>query len=181
MKNPTLVVSLVLLLCFAFGCQNKAEKAELEKFRAQAKIEEQNTALYRKMVEEWNKGNFEYLKETYAPDYVYYFPSGNPKPMSREEAIEMIKGIREGFPDIIWSIEELVAVGDKVIVRNLFRGSHTGNYMGIPPTGNRIEVSSIIMARIRDGKIVEEREEYDTLPLMQQLGMELRPKQVEKK
>ena len=53
--------------------------------------------------------------------------------------------------------------------------------MGIAPTGNRIEVSSIIMAKIRDGKIVEEREEYDTLPLMQQLGMELKPKEAEKK
>ncbi len=181
MKNPLLVVSLAILLCSTISCQNKAEKAELEKFRAQAKVEEQNKELYRKMVEEWNKGNFEYLKEAYASDYVYYFPSANPKPMSREEAIELIKGIREGFPDdCTWRIEELVAVGDMVITRNIFGGTHKGNYLGIPPTGNRVESSSIIMARIRDGKIVEEREDFDMLGTMQQLGMELKPKEVKK-
>ena len=180
MKNPLLVVSLVILLCFTFACQDKAAMAELGKYRAQAKVEEQNKALYRKLVEEWNKGNYEYLKEAYAPDYVYYFPSANPKPMSREEAIEMIKGIRAGFPDVIWSIEELVVVGDMVITRNIFRGTQNGTFQGIPPTGNKIEPSSIIVARIRDGMIVEEREEYDALTMMQQLGMELKPKETKK-
>ena len=108
MKNPILVVSLVLLLCFVFGCQNKAEKAELEKFRAQAKLEEQNKELFRRMVEEWNKGN----------------------------------------------------------------------YFGIAPTGTRIEASSIMIVRIRNGKFAEKREELNALPLMQQLGMELKPKEV---
>lgn len=160
MKNPLLVVSLVLLLCFAFGCQNKAEKSELEKFRAQAKVEEQSGELSRKMVEGWNKGDYEYLKVAMTPDYVYYFPSVNSKPMSREESIEMIKGIREGFPDIIWTIEELVAAGDMVITRNIFRGAHTGPYQGIAPTGNKTKISSIIMSRISNGKIAEEREEF---------------------
>jgi steroid delta-isomerase-like uncharacterized protein len=181
MSKLLCVIPLAALLCFTFACQNKAEKAELEKFRTQAKVEEQNKELCRKYVEAWNKGNYMNLKEAYAPNYSYYFPSGNPKPMSGEETIEMIKGIREGYPDSIWSIEELVAVGDMVITRNIFRGTHTGNYLGIPPTGQTIELSSITMARIINGKRVEEREEYDTLPLMQQLGMELKPKETEKK
>jgi steroid delta-isomerase-like uncharacterized protein len=158
----------------------KRNSYKLEKSRAQAKVEEQNGELYRKFVEEWNKGNYEYLKEAYAPDYVYYFPSGNPKPVSREEILESIKGIREGFPDVIGSIEELVAVGDMVITRKIFRGTHTGPFQGMPPTGNRIELSSIVMTRMSNGKIVEQREKVDMLGLMQQLGMELKPKEAEK-
>jgi steroid delta-isomerase-like uncharacterized protein len=180
MKKLLYVIPLAVLLCITFGCQNKAEKAEVEKFRTQAKLEEQNKELCRKYTEAWNKGDHMNLKEAYAPNYVYYFPSGNPKPMSGEETIEMIKGIREGYPDCIWTIEEMVAVGDMVITRNIFRGTHTGNYLGIPPTGKTIKLSSIIMVRVINGKRIEEREEYDTLPLMQQLGFELKPKEVKK-
>jgi steroid delta-isomerase-like uncharacterized protein len=181
MKKLLCVIPLAALICFTFACQNKAEKAELEKFRTQVKSEEQNKELCRKYAEAWNKGDYMNLKEAYAPNYTYYFPSGNPKPMSAEETIEMIKGIKEGFPDCVWSIEEFVAVGDMVITRNIWRATHTGNYLGIPPTGKTIEISSISMVRIINGKRVEEREEYDTLPLMQQLGFELRPKEAEKK
>jgi steroid delta-isomerase-like uncharacterized protein len=180
MKNPLLVVSLVILLCFTFGCQNKAEKVELEKFRAQAKVEEQNKELIRKLLEEWNKGNYEFIKNAVAPDYTYYSPSENPKSLSIEEAIEGLREFKEAFPDCILSSEELVAEGDVVISRNILRGTHKGMFQGIPPTGNKIEFSSLDMFRIRNGKIVEERETVDMLGFMQQLGMELKPKQAKK-
>lgn len=59
MKRMVVVFSVILVLCFMISCQNKAEKAELEKFRVKARIEEQNMALYRKLMEELNKGNIE--------------------------------------------------------------------------------------------------------------------------
>jgi hypothetical protein len=93
--------------------------AELEKFRAQAKVGEQNKELFRKFVEEWNKGNYEFIKDAIAPDYAYYSPSENPKSVSREEGIEMLRAFREALPDSILSSEELVAVGDIVISRNI--------------------------------------------------------------
>jgi predicted ester cyclase len=181
MKKYLCVVPLVLLFCFTIACQDKAAMAELEKYKAQAKLEEQNKALFRKVIEEWNKANYEYLREAMAPNYVAYSPSANPKSWSKEETLEAIKGMREGFPDGIWSIKELVAVGDMVISRNIFRGTHKGNFEGIPATGNRIEASFILMTRISNGKIVEEREEFDMLGLMTQLGMELKPIAAKKK
>jgi predicted ester cyclase len=168
-------LALVLLFCFTIACRDKAAMVELEKYKAQAKIEEQNKALLRKVIEEWNKANYEYLKEAMAPNYVGYSPSANPKSWSKEETLEAIRGMREGFPDSIWSIEDLVAVGDMVISRNIFRGTYKGNLGGIPVTGNRIEASFIVMSRIINGKIVEERGEFDMLGFMQQLGMELKP------
>ena len=133
------------------------------------------------MVEAWNKADLEYLKAQEAPDFVFYSPSGSPKPFSREEFIELVKGSKEGFPDCIWTIEELVAGGDLVISRNIFKGMHKGNFQGIPASGNRIDVSSIIIARIKDGKIIEEREDSDSLGMMTQLGMELKPIAAKKK
>ena len=181
MEKLHCVIPLVLLLCFTFACQNKTEKAELEKFRTQAKIEEQNKELFRKVIEECNKGNYEFLRDVYAPDYVGFLPSGNPKSMSTEEVIELLKIYRESFPDLNISVKESVAVGDLVITRAILTGTHQGKFQGIPATGNRVEFSSINLCRLRNGKIVEERQEDDVLGMMQQLGMELKPIEAKEK
>jgi steroid delta-isomerase-like uncharacterized protein len=181
MKKLLLVTPLILVLCFTFSCQNKAEKEELEKFRAQAKLEEQNKAIANRAWEASSKGDFETLKEMGTPEYLWYLPSNSTKPISRDEAIEKAKRLHSAFPDINFSIEELIAVGDKVICRYIMRGTHQGEFAGIPATGNKVEISGIIISRIENGKIVEEREEWDMLGFMQQIGMELKPKEAEKK
>ena len=180
MKKLLMILPLVILLCFTFSCQNQEAMAELEAMKAQAEAEEQNKTLAKRELEAWNKGDFEAFKELLAPDYAWYFPSNNPKPMSREEIIEFGKMLHNAFPDITFSIEELIAVEDRVISRFIVRGTHTGEFQGIPATGNKIEVSAIVIARIENGKIVENKEEYDLLGMMQQLGMELKPKEGEK-
>jgi len=181
MKKILFVATLAVLLCFTFACQNKAEKAELEKFRTQAKLEEENKAIANREWEAWGKGDFEAFKEVVAPEYIYYMPSGISKPLSREETIEMGKMVHRGFPDVTFSIEEMFAVGDRVISRYMMRGTHKGEIQGIPATGNKFEISGIMINRIENGKVVEDREDADMLGLMQQLGMELRPKEPEKK
>ena len=181
MKRLPLVVSLVVLLCFAFACQNKAEKAELEKFRTQAKIEEQNKDTVISEWEAFGKGDFEAFKKAVAPEYVWYAPSGSTESRSLEETIESIDRLRRGFPDITFSIEEIIAVGNRVIVRYTEKGTHQGEWLGIPATGNKIEVSGIMIHHIENGKVVEDREEFDMLGFMEQLGMELKPKEAEKK
>ena len=175
-----LVISLCFLLCFSISCQNQEAMAELEEFKAQAEVEEQNKALVNRMYEAFSTGDFEAYKEVVAPEYVWYFPSRSTKPVSREETIEFVKMLRNAFPDITYSIEELIAVEDRVISRFIVRGTHEGEYQGIPATGNKIEVSGIVMTRIENGKIVEDKEELDALGLMMQLDMELKPKEEEK-
>ena len=151
--------------------------AELEEFRAQAELEEQNKELVKREWEAWSKGDFETFKELLAPDYVYFVPSRNTKPMSLEETIELVKMLHNAFPDITYSVEELIAEGDKVMSRFIVRGTHKGEYQGIPATGNKIEHSGIMITRIENGKIVEEKEEVDRLGVMMQLNMELKPKE----
>ncbi|MCX5911844.1 MAG: ester cyclase [Deltaproteobacteria bacterium] len=181
MKKYAYVVPLVLVFCFPIACQDKAAMAKLEKFSAQAKVEEQNKVLLSRMWEMWNKGNFEAWKLMHADEYVYYSPSNSTKGLSREETIEMGKAFFKSFPDATTSIEELIVAGDKVITRWILRGTHKGEYAGISATGNKVENSGIMITRIENGKIVEDKEDYDTFGMMTQLGMELKPVEAKKK
>jgi C-1 hydroxylase len=174
MKKLNMILCLALILCFMVGCQDK------EAMRAQGVVEEANKEIVKCVFEEMNKGNIEIINELYAPDYGYYSPSNNPKPMSREETIEFLKMVLKAFPDVNWRIKEIIAKDDRVIVRFIVTGTHHEEFQGILATGNKIEVSTILIWRIINSKIVEEREEANILGMMQQLGMELKPKEEEK-
>jgi steroid delta-isomerase-like uncharacterized protein len=177
MKKYLYVVPLVILFCLSIACQDKSAMAELEKHKAQAVVEEQNLALVKRLVEEENKGNAEIVKELYGADVKAYYPSGSTAPLSRNGSYESTKAYLDAFPDLYQTVEELVASGDKVIARINAKGTHKGDFQGIPATGNQITVSVIIIWHIKDGRIVEEREELDALGMMMQLGMELKPKE----
>ncbi len=176
MRKPFLVYALVVLLCFAFGCQNKTEKAELEKFRAQAKIEEENKALTLRLVDAWTKGDIETLREILSPDYVYHNETG--QTASLEMLIEQLKKEMEMFPDRTMSNEELIAKGDKVVHRYIARGTHTGEFGGLAPTGNKLVLGGIEILRFENGKIVESWEVVNYLSIFVALGFELKPREV---
>jgi len=180
LKKSCMILALVLLVCFMVSCKDKEAMAELEKFRAQTVLEEQNKEIVKRFFEEMNKGNIEIMNELLAPEYGFYSPSFNPKPMSREETIEFIKMAFRAFPDLNWRIEKLFVVGDTAIIWNVATGTHQGEFQGIPAAGNKTEVSSILLWTIKDGKVVEEREEANWLGMMEQLGMELKPKEMKK-
>jgi len=178
MKNPILVVFLVLLLGFAFGCQNKAEQAELEKFRTQAKLEEKNKALTLRLVDAWVKGDFEALREILSPDYVYHNETG--QTASLENLLEQLKKEIVMFPDRTMSNEELIAKGDKVVHRYIAKGTHTGEVDGLAPTGNKLVLGGIEILRFENGKIVESWEVLNYLSLFMAIGFEMKPKEVKK-
>jgi steroid delta-isomerase-like uncharacterized protein len=180
MKKLCMILPLALILCFTVACQDKEAMAELEAMKAQAEVEEQNKEIIKRLFDELNKGNYDIFNELYAPGYAWYTPSRNTNSLSREATVEALKNFYRAFPDLNWSIEELIAVGDKVINRLIYRGTHKEEFQGIPATGNEIECSAIMIVRIEDGKVVEDREEFDMLGFMQQLGMELKPKEGEK-
>ena len=177
MKKLCMFLSLVLVLCFIYGCQDKEAMAELEEFRAQAAVEEQNKELIKSLFEIVDSGDVEKMRDYYSSETVYYSPSGSPNPMSGDEDIELTKMFVEAFPDLSHNIEEIYAVDNKVIVRFMTEGTHVGELEGFPPPGNACKVSSIYIFTIKDGKIVEARADADMLGFYQQLGMELKPKE----
>jgi len=180
MKKLFLILPLALILCFVVSCQDKEAMAELEEFKAQAEVEEQNMALVRSVYDGLNKQNEAVYEEFYAPEYGWYFPANNPKALTREEEAGFVNLLWTAFPDIRWEIAEMIASGDTVMVRFTVMGTHEGEYQGLPPTGNKWETGGVWTARIKDGKLVEVREEADVLGWMQQLGMELKQKEGEK-
>jgi steroid delta-isomerase-like uncharacterized protein len=88
------------------------------------------------------------------------------------KAKRFVSSFLEAFPDISFSVEDLIAERDKVVSRYTGRGTHRGETEEFgPPTGRRIEVEGISIHRIEDGKIVEEWNQYDNLSILQQLGL----------
>lgn len=174
------LTGLVLLLGFSAGCRDKAAETELQQLKAQAEIETQNAALFKRFIEDSDKGNLDDWREILAPDYRLHF-AGNPKPMSLEEHIQANKSMLEAFSDFHHTIEDIVAQGDKAVFRVTLRGTHQGAFMGIPATGKAFQYTAMGMGRFRDGKIAEMWMEADFLGLLQQLGMELKPKAEVKK
>jgi len=130
-------------------------------------------ALVRRFLEESNKGKaaaMAVIDELFATNIAYHGGGG-----------EEIRGIKDykqstsemynASPDIHFTIDDMVAEGDKVAVRATLTGTHTGEFMGIPPTNKKMTEWWISIYRVVGGKIVEGWERSDTLGLMQQLGV----------
>lgn len=138
---------------------------------------EDNKALNRRFVEEViNQGNIEAIDELLDPGVVdHAAPPGFPT--GREGAKQFFAMMRSAFPDLHLTIEDMIAEGDKVVMRSTWSGTHQGEFMGIPATGKRVTVSAIDISRVADGRMVEHWEQFDALGLMQQLGVVLPPEQ----
>jgi steroid delta-isomerase-like uncharacterized protein len=131
-------------------------------------MSEENKALVRRVIEEgWNKHNLALLDELYA-DCVYYNPATGE--IKGEALKQFLASMLAAFPDIRFTIEDLVAEGDKVVTRWSCTVTHQGEFMGLAPTGKQFTKSGIVISRIVEGKVVEERVEFDTLGFFQQLG-----------
>ncbi len=132
--------------------------------------EEENKALIREVIEEvWNKGDLAAVDRYFADDYVDHspFPGQGPGPEGYKGAVA---AIREAFPDLRLTLEDILGEGDKVAFRYTMRGTHQGQFAGMPPTGKPFSVGGMIIARVAGGKAVERWANLDTLGLMQQLG-----------
>jgi len=133
---------------------------------------EENKAVSRRVAEEiFNGGNLDLADELYAPDYVLHDPA-LPEDLHGPEGLKQYVGITMGgFPDARVTIEDQIAEGDKVVDRWTAIGTHMGDFMGIPPTGMRFEVSGITISRFAGSKIAEDWYQGDDLGMMQQLGV----------
>ena len=130
---------------------------------------EENKAVVRRMFEAYNKHDLAALEDLCAPDYVWHGPAGFGD-MDLAAMKQVMPTWFAALPDLHWTVEDLIAEGDKVVSRYTCRGTHQGEFMGIPPTGKTVTVTAIIISRVAGGKCVEDWEEADMLGLFQQLG-----------
>jgi steroid delta-isomerase-like uncharacterized protein len=136
---------------------------------------EQNKAIISRWVASgWNTGDLSMVDEFYAADYTLHSPSA-----PNLQGLDAFKGyvtmFRTAFPDLHFTIEDMVAEKDKVAWRATTRGTHGGELMGIPPTGNTFRCPVIAMFFFEADRISCERIYFDTLTIMSQLGIATSP------
>lgn len=133
-------------------------------------MSEENKAVIRRWIEELNQGNLDAADEFFAPNYVdHSAPPGTPP--GPEGVKQLMAMYSAAFSDVRITIEDQIAEGDKVVTRLSTRLTHTGEFMGIAPTGKQVAVTAIVIDRIVGGKLVEAWESFDELGMMQQLGV----------
>lgn len=131
---------------------------------------EKNKAIVNRSTEElWNKRNMALIDKLYATDFVMHDPLQGDGDL--EYFKQYARGALTGIPDLHIATDDLIAEGDQVVKRWTATGTHKGDFMGVPATGNRIEVTGIEIFRIAGGKIAEIWLNMDSLGLMQQLGV----------
>jgi steroid delta-isomerase-like uncharacterized protein len=137
--------------------------------REDAEMSEQNKTIVRRAIEEgYNQGNLDIVDELVSSDFVAHAASEDiygPAGMK-----QYVASLREAFPDLYLTIDDQVAEGDRVVTRWTARGTHTGTFQGIPPTGKQGTMTGIDIDRVVGGKAIECWTNADYLGLLQQLS-----------
>ena len=137
---------------------------------------EENKPVVRRFVEElWNKRNLDVADGIFAADCVtHQLSSGSPLTATPRDPETVKKHVLEwlsSFPDLTFSIEQMIAEGDRVASQLIMRGTHTGVWLGIAPTGIPVSIRMFTIHRIANGKIAEDWVLVEALGLFQQLGV----------
>jgi steroid delta-isomerase-like uncharacterized protein len=127
---------------------------------------EENKALIRRFFSAIESGNLQVLDEIVAEDYDDHLAGQAP---GRETLKKYFAGLRSAFPDLTLPISAIVAEGDRVAVLNSVRGTHKGEFIGLKPTGRRIDAMAFQLYRIENGQLAEHWEVADFALLMRQL------------
>ena len=131
---------------------------------------EANKALMRRFVEFINTASAPLAAELIASDAIFHVP-GQPEPLRGPGGyLAIVDMMRGGFPDLQWTLEDVVAEQEHVAARYTMRGTHRGAFFGVPPTGRPITVQSMAFYQIAGGQFVEEHGLPDMLGLMRQIG-----------
>lgn len=136
---------------------------------------EQNKAVVRRFYREvFGEGNLDAIDEFLADDFVAHAPAEpghDAETQDRERLKEEFARNREAFPDLTFNVEDIVAEDDTVAVRWTATGTHQGQLMDLPPTGKEVALKGMNFLRFEDGKIAEDWVLWDSMGMMQQLGM----------
>ncbi len=135
---------------------------------------EDNKAVARAFFEEFSNGNLDAVADLMADDHVFHFPLA-PGPQDKAQHVAGQARGKATFPDYRMEVVDQIAEGDLVVTRVILRGTQQGEFMGRPGTGQTFEVPLVNIMRIRDGQIVDEWDEFDTLSFLAQLGVVERP------
>jgi steroid delta-isomerase-like uncharacterized protein len=155
------ILALIAISVSLFACKSEADNNE--------KIAQDNIKFYSKVWDEViNEGKIAVLDTAYAPDVVLHTV---PETKGAANAKAYYANYVTGFSDREFTVKETFAQGNKLTKYWVFKGKHTGDFFGIPATGKTISVEGCTIATIINGKITEERDFFDNLEFLRQLGL----------
>jgi steroid delta-isomerase-like uncharacterized protein len=133
---------------------------------------ETNKALVRRWFREvWNEGRETTIDELFAESGVAYgLGEGEAEVRGPAQLKPFVRNLRGSLPDVKISIQDIIAAEDKVVVRVLLEGTHSGSGLGVRPTGRRVRISGVIVFRVAKGQFVEGWNSWDQLGLLRQIG-----------
>ncbi|MGC1416135.1 MAG: ester cyclase [Candidatus Acidiferrum sp.] len=135
-------------------------------------MSEQNKTNVRRLFEEvWNKGQVAVADELFASTYTHHDSSTPDLGRGPEGEKKRVALYRNAFPDIRFTVEDMLAEGETVVARWSCRGTHKGELNGIAPTGKQFNITGQSIARFTNGKMFEGYVNWDALGLMHQLGV----------
>lgn len=131
---------------------------------------ESNKLLMSRFVEFINTANEMLAEELVDANAIFHAPVSPDPFIGPHGYMEILGMMRSGFPDIQWTLEEMVAENDTVAARFIMCGTHQATFFGVPASGKKIRVQAVNFYRFSNGKIIEERGQPDLLALLQQIG-----------
>lgn len=133
--------------------------------------EETNKKIIRRTMDEiWSKGNLSLIPELFTSDYTSHNSSGKTV-LGHDGFRKMVESARIGYPDLYCAIDQLVAEGDNIVCLYTLTGTNKGEYLGVAPTGKRVNILALFLTIMRDGKSAETWALNDSLASFQQLGI----------
>jgi steroid delta-isomerase-like uncharacterized protein len=131
-----------------------------------------NKAIVRRLYEEvWNLRKLELINEIVSPSHALHAPTLLGSSVGPEAYKRQFLSMLEGYPDLQWTVEDLIAEGDKVVACWTMSGTHKGEYMGVPATNKKVSFDGITIHHFSGGKIMDSYSNWDALGMMQQLGV----------
>jgi steroid delta-isomerase-like uncharacterized protein len=123
------------------------------------------------VVQLWNTGNPEIATQLYADNAERNDPNKPEAARGPQQIAKYVAEVRTAFPDFKLEIKRRVAEGDHMVSHWTVTGTQKGEFLGIPPTGRRIEISGMALVHVKDGKVLSERVYFDRLGMLEQLGV----------
>jgi steroid delta-isomerase-like uncharacterized protein len=131
----------------------------------------ENKAIVLRLYEEvWNKRKLEVVNELISPSHALQGPNIFGSSIGPEAYKRQVSRFLDGYPDLLWTIEDTIGEKDKVVACWTISGTHKGDFMGVPATNKKVSVDGMTIHHIAGGKIMDSHSNWDTLGMMQQLG-----------
>lgn len=119
----------------------------------------------------WNKGDAKFAGENIAPNAITHDPMIPNAAPGAAALLEQMRLYRSAFPDLRMTIDDQFADGETVVTRWTARGTHNAALLGVAPTHRKVTVTGIQIDRFENGKVIESWVNWDSMGLMQQIGM----------